>query len=186
MIALAAFASALTFQTHPQIAVFPVVDKTGERDLEFSKKLVTDARTYLGGKFTQGEYDLLDEKKVDAGLLAAKFDSNDRDQWVTSNLIELGKKLKAPKLVFAVIAESTSGDSNAFFSLGGGATGLVKVRMWLIDVDSNKAILKGVTVEGKSSTNAFGDLSGSKARIIRAIQIAFDKGLNDLLNNKKK
>lgn len=176
----------LGIQAPTMVAVFPVGEKTGERDPEFAAKLVSDSRTYLGAKFKTSGYELLEAKKVDDLLLDTKFDANDRDQWTTNNLMELGRKLNAPQVVFAVVIESGNGSNNAFFSIGGGATGTAKVRIWLIDVLAKKALIRGQTFEGNSSSNAFGDLGGSKGKIIRAVQLAMDKGLNDILKIKSK
>ncbi len=175
----------LGFQKQQSIGVFPIVEKTGERDPAFSQKLTSESRSYLIKKLEKC-YSVVNTEIIDKSLAAEKFDGSDRDNWTTPNLLRLGKRMHLDKAVFAVIGESFNGSSDTFFSIGGGATGTAVVRIWYLDMQANKPIIKGLRFEGKSSSGAFGEYTGSKGRIFRAVQIALDKAFDENLKSSTK
>ena len=121
---------------------------------------------------------MLSKDAVKKALDDAKLDLSDEDQPRTPLLIQIGKALGVDYVLFGIVTatEHKKQKRLLYEDIEGNAT----VKLWVIDVKAEKAIVSAKSFLGRSGGARISDGKGSQ-RQIQAAANAYREGLKDFL-----
>jgi hypothetical protein len=163
----------------PRIAVLPIYNIAGEKWEELKEKEVKKGHEYLQTEFDKRNFEIVGQELVLKTLQSMKVDLTDEEQQRRSLLMDIGKKLDADYLIFAIITETSQ--KKQMRSLFMDTEGQTTVKLWLLDLNEEKPIISAKSFVGRSGGRMTIDNKGSD-RQIQATANAIRDALKDFLS----
>jgi hypothetical protein len=160
------------------VAVVPVVNVSKEKVQVEREKQANAGTEELNKQFAVRGYKTVDSAAVTKAIADEKLDFTNRDFHNKPALFKVGRALGADYVAFAVVNDV--GQRSNFSVFTSQKEGRAQLSIWLVDVKAERAILDGVSQEGKSARG--GILAGAAGvagspRIVTAVGNAIKAAL---------
>jgi len=170
---------ALAQNSQPSIALLPAQNLSSEKWEELKTNQVKKIAEYLNETFTQRGFTIARGDDMTKLMADMKLDFSDEEQPKRAPLLELGKKLHVDYVLYEQVMSTEQKQQDRF--LYKDIEGTCEVKMWLIDVKTEKAVLSAKSFVGRSGGARLSyDHKGSE-RQIQAAANAVGNGLKDFL-----
>lgn len=146
------------------VAIVPVANVSASSNEALKKNQCDRGDTFLREQFKARGFNLVPVETVNQAITDMHLDMSDDEQYRRQTFFDLGKKLNADLIVVAVIVDTRHPNEAQ-------GNGFATMRVWLLDVKRETAILGGKRFEGKSGAS----LDRGTAQQIRAVS----NGLRD-------
>lgn len=164
----------------PRIAVLPIFNIAGEKWQELKDKQIMKGQEYLQTEFGKRDFDIVGAELVNKTLDSMKIDLTDEEQQRRSVLFDIGKKLDADYLVFAIITETSQ--KKQMRALYMDTEGQTTVKLWLLDLKDEKPLISAKTFVGRSGGNRLSIDNKGSDRQIQATANALRDALKEFLS----
>ena len=166
-----------------KIAILPVVNRADDLAKDFNTKIQPAVYKMLVQRFTARNFVVADAATVEHALDEMKLDMKDRENWQAKALTQLGKKLDCRLTLLCVVTDAHSKiNDNPFTGLGGSREGIVGVRAYLVDAETETNLIKNKPTEGKSAGGIYAAYDKGLTREGRAVSLGIDKALKEFLS----
>ena len=160
------------------VAVIPTVNLSKEKVAVERDKQAAAGTEEMTKQFVVRGYKAVDPAAVAKALSDEKIDLSNRDFHTKPTLIKLGRALGADYVAFAAVNDV--GQRSNFAAFTSQKEGRALLSIWVVDVKTEKAILDGLSQEGKSARG--GVLAGAigvagSPRIVSAVGNAIKSAL---------
>lgn len=123
------------------VVILPVVDETGAKDANDD---VIIAKQSLTDQFTNRGFNVINEATILGAISKSKIDLTDEEQQKQATFYTLCKAVGADLVVFELVTDKQSKESDTWFNLVGHA----KIKFWLLDGNKEQAILSAKAFDG--------------------------------------
>lgn len=186
------------------IAIIPLVNASEEKWEVLKEKQVTMGNEVLRAAFIKRGFQVIDQATIADAMHRLDIDLSDEEQQKRDTLYRLGNEVKANLIVFALITgtEQKVRDLISYVeppvvSIGpvppidditkkvlapfipARREGNAKIKLWLLDVQKEKAILTAKTAQGRSIGGYFAFLDKGSKRQVKAVGDALQLLLKD-------
>lgn len=190
--------------TTTRVAVVPVVNASEEKWEELKERQAAKGTEVLREAFLKRGFQVLDQAAVAGAMHRLDIDLADEEQQKRETLYRLGRELRATLIVFALITGTEQrvrdllsvsqpppvsvGPIPPLEDIGkkllepfipARREGTVKLKLWLLDVPRQRAILTAKTVQGRSIGGYFAFLDKGSKRQVLAVGDALQALLKD-------
>ena len=178
-LALFAVALAPAQSSMHTITLIPASNLSSEKWAELKENQVKKIAEYLNETLTPRQFVISSADSVSTQLTALKIDLSDEEQPKRAPLLQIGKVLNVDFVLYEQVMNTEQKQQERF--LYKDLEGICEVKIWLIDVKAEKAILSAKTFVGRSGgARLSADHKGSE-RQIQAAANAVANGLKDFL-----
>ncbi len=148
-----------------KIAILPVIDASGEKDVKTSKEQCGFVSTELLKEFQERGFRFIERRSIDDVIKNQSIDLSDEEQRKRATMFGIGKEVGADLVAFVLITDKVTGER----------TKDATIKIWLLDVNHQEPIMSGKPQEGRSNmSNAF-----NRASWRRAFPFAVEAGLQE-------
>ncbi|MBV6457188.1 MAG: hypothetical protein HONBIEJF_00295 [Fimbriimonadaceae bacterium] len=175
-ISLAVTAGAFAINA-PKVALLPIQHLSGEKWEELKRKQIDKGHQFLASEFKARGFEVVSADAIKQALENSEIDLTDEENHKRAVLFELGKKLDVDYIFFGVITgtDQKKQDRNLYRDTEGSCD----MKMWLLNVRDEKAILSAKVFTGRSGGARLSlDTKGSD-RQVQATANALRDGLKD-------
>jgi len=188
------------------VAIVPLVNASEEKWEKLKERQVTKGNEVLREVFLKRGFQVIDQAVIADAMHRLDIDLSDEEQQKRETLYRLGNEVKANLIVFALITgteqkvrDLISHAGNVPVSVGpvppidditkkvlapfipARREGNAKLKLWLLDVQKQKAILTAKTAQGRSIGGYFAFLDKGSKRQVMAVGDALQLLLKDFL-----
>jgi hypothetical protein len=168
-------------KTGPIIAILPLINQSGEKWQELKDRQTAAGENWLRKEMARHGFVVLSQESVAASMKTVGVDLTDEENQKREPLYEIGRETKADYVFFAVITDTNQKLIQQFLSSK--REGTAKIKIWLLDVTSEKPILSAKLSEGKSGGGFFAGLDKGSDRQVQAVINSLNDALKDFLKD---
>ena len=166
------------------VAIMPVINRSGEKVPEDRAKQARFGSEELVKRFTESGFKLISSAKINEAITVQKLDLDDEENYRKTEFYKIGKATGAQLLIFVVIDAVDQRDVHKVFVQSKVAK--ANIRIWFLDVSSEKPLLNGVRQEASSEGGGmFPAFEKGSARMPIAVANAVRKALEPFLKQYK-
>ena len=165
------------------VAILPVENVSKGKDDGMRAKQTEQGMQAVTAAFAQRGFRLVDAATVAKSLQDSHLDLSSSASWTPENLAAVGSRSGANIVALLVITDTHQGFRHGFLVMGAQREGEAKTKLWLVDTQTQAAVVDGVAAAGKAQTSALsgwvlgGMGEGSSAYVLKAIDDAVNKSL---------
>ena len=162
----------------PRIAICPLYNVAGEKWVELKERQIRKSNEFLMTELGKRGFDIVNADTVLKTLQGLNVDLSDEEQQKRSTLFQVGEKLSADYVLFAVITETSQKKQMHGLTLD--TEGQATIKLWLLDVRDQKAIISAKSFVGRSGgTRGFTIDNKGSDRQVQAAANALRDALKD-------
>lgn len=169
--------------TKTRVAIVQVINKADDLVKDFPAKIQPAVYKLLVQRFTARGFVVADSVGVEHTLAEMKLDMTDRENWQAKTLAQIGKKLDCRLTLLCVVTDAHSKINDTGGNpFGGSREGIVGVRAYLVDTETETNLIRNKPVEGKSAGGIYAAYDKGLTREGRAVSLGLDKALKGFLS----
>lgn len=150
-----------------KVAIFPAVDRTGERAENRRQGQAKTAYDNMVDQFQRHGFQIVRQDQVNSAIAKSGIDLNDEEEYRRDNFYQIAESVDADLVIFACVVDASQGKKSGGFFKGDEIQGKARVKFWLLDVKRKKSIYSAVVKEGKAAgkSKLFATNEGSNRQI---------------------
>jgi hypothetical protein len=165
---LASSAGVLAQETGPRVALVPVQNLSGEKWEDLKRRQSAKSDEYMREQFLRRGFQVINADEVARAIQRLEIDFTDEEQHKRSTLYELGRHLDVDYILLGLITSTSQAQRDRTFYTD--IEGRTDVKVWLLDVRSEKPVLSAKPFTGRSGGNRITfDNKGSERQIQAAV-----------------
>lgn len=133
-----------------RVAILPAVDRTGERAENRRLAQAKTAYENMVEQFTNKGFQIVSQDEVNAAVAKLGMDLNDEEEYRRENFYSVANAVNADLVIFAVVTDAGQGTKSGGLFGSDELQGKARVKFWLLDAKSKKAVFSAVVKEGKA------------------------------------
>lgn len=162
-----------------RVAVVPPVNASGEKWQELKLRQCVKIQEWARRHLPAAGFRLVEEADVEGALRRLDLDMARSENWTPEKLLSVGQACGADYVLFAVVTFTEQKEQERIWYRD--KEGRADVRVWLLDVRKDKALIEGVTFVGRSGGNRITIDNKGSERQIQAAANAVRDALRDFL-----